>query len=138
MSFHTPSPGFFSGLTEDRHEIKLGISLRSLILQIMQNLLEAHDRGCLHVSALAETTAEESMRELALGRSHVSKRKPFSRPRDEMPIKPLIVLELKNRLGLLIGRERCQKIVRPLCHLLCGRMAVPQGRKMRQAKNSLE
>ena len=57
MSLPAPSPGFFSAWrAEDADEISLRIAHRPsfALLYIRQYLFQAHDRRCLHITALAQ------------------------------------------------------------------------------------
>src|SRR5439155_15739734 len=121
MSFHTPAPGSAPWLPKHGNVIKLGVAMRRSFFEFVQDFLETHDRCGLHVASLAQPAVEQGMRQQALRGSHLLNRKTLARLGNEMPIVTLVVPELEKGLGFLVGRERCQKILRRVRHLPSGR-----------------
>src|SRR5882762_10848561 len=121
MSFDAPAPRPFARLSKDGNEIKIRIAARRPVLEIIEDLLEAHDGGGLHVTALAEAAAEQCVREEALRWSHVFDGQAFSGLGDKMPVESLVFFKVENRFGFLVRCEGGHKIVGAIRHFLRGR-----------------
>src|SRR6185295_8529418 len=80
-------------------------------------ILKAHDRRRLGVTALTQPRGEKRVRKALLRRRHFLERKPFAFSRNEMPVEPLVVLELISRLAFLFRRQGGEKIPGSISHV---------------------
>src|SRR6266496_904402 len=116
MSFDSPAPGFVGpGVAEEAEEVKLGVADRTCTLfQLAQDLFEAHDRRSLYKPTLAEACTYQCVTQKPLRRVELLEGNPFALPGNEMPVKPLLVLERECCFGTLGRRQRADERLR--CH----------------------
>src|SRR5260370_958740 len=112
MAFYPISPDAVGlGLTEYSEEVAFRIAPRragSSRFHLFQYVLKAHDGDGLDVASLAQTGAEQGVRQLRLVGRHLPQGQPLSRLGDEVPVEALVVIELVSGLVALFGCQRAQ------------------------------
>ena len=107
MALETPAPVLFRRIAEDGDVIHLSVAFRRLILELPEDLLEAHDLEGGGVAAVAQARAKKRVGEVSLIGAHVFDSEPaahafaFEGFGDEDPVLALRVSEGVDRLRLL-------------------------------------
>ena len=114
MPLHAPTPRALPRRPKDRNEITFRIAQRRAgfpFLHFGQHCLQTHDRDCLAVSAMTQPRRQQRLGKQPLLLRHFLDRQTLSLARDEVPVRPLRIREIKRDLRLLIRRQGDEKIV---------------------------
>ena len=115
MPFKSPTPsGMFAGRSKHGERIVIRIAQRAMaLLQVFENLIEAHDRFGLLIAAARQTAGKKSVRQRLLGRGHVVPRDSFPLAGDEVPVEPLFAVERERTFCLQFRVSATQKFMPP-------------------------
>src|SRR2546428_714577 len=113
MSLDAPAPRAVRlWLAENRNVIKLRITRRAAaLLQVLEHVVEAHDRDCLRVTPLAQGAVQQRVRKQSLAGGEFLEWQAVPGARDETEIETLGVFQFETGLGLLIRSERGEKTI---------------------------
>src|SRR5436305_76394 len=118
MSFQAPAPGARGcRLAEDGEEIEVGVAHEApLGLQLVQDVLQAHDLVGTDRSQWAVTGADQRLTELLLRWQQVAQGHTAAWHGREVPAEPLLVAEAEARRCALLGRECGEERLRRAAH----------------------
>ena len=111
MALDAPAPlALVRRRAEDRQEVALGVAHRALaLLEFLEHLLQAHDRGGLEVAAAADPRRDQAERQGPLLGRQLLDRDAQPVPGNEVPVQPLGGIKREDGLLGLVLAERVEE-----------------------------